>query len=126
MPLAIWLLYGFFRDIPVELEDSARIDGYSRFAVFRRIVLPLAAPGLAVTTVFCLLYSWNEFLFAFLLTRSSAMTVTVGVSSFWAQRGILWGPMSAAAAIAVIPMMIFAIILQKYIITGLSFGAVKG
>jgi multiple sugar transport system permease protein len=126
LPFAIWLLHSFFQDIPIELEDSARLDGYSRLQVLWRVVLPLAAPGLAVTAIFCLIFSWNEFLFAFLLTRNTAATITVGVNSFWTLRGILWGPLSAAAVVCVVPMMIFALLLQRYIVRGLTFGAVRG
>lgn len=126
LPLAIWLLHSFFQDIPIELEDSARLDGYSRLQVLWRVVLPLAAPGIAVTAIFCLLFSWNEFLFAFLLTRDVARTITVGVAGFWTQRGIMWGPLSAAATVCVVPMMIFALLLQRYIVRGLTFGAVRG
>jgi multiple sugar transport system permease protein len=126
LPFAIWLLHSFFQDIPVELEDSARLDGYSRLQVLRRVVLPLAAPGIAVTAIFCLFFSWNEFLFAFLLSRDVARTITVGVAGFWTQRGILWGPLSAAATVCVLPMLIFALILQRYIVRGLTFGAVRG
>jgi multiple sugar transport system permease protein len=126
LPFAIWLMHSFFQDIPRELEDSARLDGYTRFQVLRKVVLPLAAPGIAVTAIFCLLFSWNEFLFAFLLTRDEARTITVGVSGFWTQRGILWGPLAAAATICVVPMLIFALALQRYIARGLTFGAVRG
>jgi multiple sugar transport system permease protein len=126
LPFAIWLLHSFFQDIPRELEDSARLDGYSRLQVLRRVVLPLAAPGIAVTAIFCLIFSWNEFLFAFLLSRDVASTITVGVATFWTQRGILWGPLSAAATVCVLPMLIFALLLQRYIVRGLTFGAVRG
>jgi len=126
LPFAIWLMHSFFQDIPVELEDSARLDGYSRLQVLWRVVLPLAAPGIAVTAIFTLIFSWNEFLFAFLLTRDVARTITVGVAGFWTQRGILWGPLSAAAVVCVVPMMIFALVLQRYIVRGLTFGAVRG
>lgn len=126
LPFAIWLLHSFFQDIPVELEDSARLDGYGRFQVLRRIVLPLAAPGLAVTTIFCVLFAWNEYLFASILTRSQAKTITVGVGDFWTQQGVLWGPLSAAAVVCVIPMILFALMLQRYIVRGLTFGAVRG
>jgi multiple sugar transport system permease protein len=126
LPFAIWLLHSFFQDIPVELEDSARLDGYTRWKVLWKIVFPLAAPGIAVTAIFCLLFAWNEFLFAFILTRQAAMTITVGVNGFWTERGILWGPLSAAAAVCVVPMMAFALALQRYIVRGLTFGAVRG
>jgi multiple sugar transport system permease protein len=126
LPFAIWLMFSFFQDIPPELENSARLDGYTRFQTLRKVVLPLAAPGIAVTAIFCLLFSWNEFLFAFLLTRERAATITVGVAGFWTQQGILWGPMAAAAVVCVLPMMVFVLFLQRYIVRGLTFGAVRG
>lgn len=126
LPFAIWLLHSFFQDIPTELEDSARLDGYKRWDVLWKVVFPLAAPGIAVTAILCLLFAWNEFLFAFILTRSAAMTITVGVNGFWTERGILWGPLSAAATVCVVPMMVFALFLQRYIVRGLTFGAVRG
>lgn len=126
LPFAIWLMHSFFQDIPTEIEDSARLDGYSRWQVLRKVVLPLAAPGIAVTTIFCILFSWNEFLFASILTRSNAKTITMGVGDFWTQQGVLWGPLSAAAVVCVIPMIVMALILQRYIVRGLTFGAVRG
>ena len=126
LPFAIWLMHSFFQDIPTELEDSARLDGFSRIKVFFKVVLPLAAPGIAVTAIFCLLFSWNEYLFASILTRDLAKTITVGVGDFWTQRGILWGPLSAAATVCVVPMISFALILQRWIVRGLTFGAVRG
>jgi multiple sugar transport system permease protein len=126
LPFAIWLMVSFFQDIPRELEDSARLDGYNRLQVLRKVVLPLAMPGIAVTAIFCLLFSWNEFLFAYILTRDAARTITVGVESFFTLRGILWGPVAAAATISVLPMLIFVLILQRYMVRGLTFGAVRG
>lgn len=126
LPFAIWLMHSFFQDIPAELEDSARMDGYSRWQTLWRIVFPLAAPGIAVTAIFCLLFSWNEYLFAFILTRDAATTITLGVAAFWTQRGVDWGPLSAAATVCVVPMVAFALLLQRYIVRGLTFGAVRG
>jgi ABC-type glycerol-3-phosphate transport system permease component len=126
LPFAIWLMHSFFQDIPTELEDSARLDGYTRWQVLWKVVFPMAAPGIAVTAIFCLLFAWNEYLFAFILTRNVAKTITVGVGDFWTQRGVLWGPLSAAATICVIPMIAFALMLQRYIVRGLTFGAVRG
>ncbi len=126
LPFAIWLLHSFFQDIPIELEDSARMDGYSRWQTLWRIVFPLAAPGIAVTAIFCMLFTWNEFLFAFMLTRDAATTITVGIAGFWTQRGTQWGPLSAAATVCVVPMVAFALLLQRYIVRGLTFGAVRG
>lgn len=126
LPFAIWLMVSFFQDISPELEDSARLDGYSRIEVLRRVVFPLAAPGIAVTAIFCLIFSWNEFLFAYVLTRDAARTITVGVESFFTLRGILWGPVAAAATISIVPMLIFVLVLQRYMVRGLTFGAVRG
>lgn len=126
LPFAIWLLVSFFQDIPRELEQSARMDGLSRMQVLRRVTFPLAAPGIAVTTVFTLIFSWNEYLFASILTRKAASTVTVGVESFFTLQGILWGPVAAAAMISVAPMLIFVLLMQRYMVRGLTFGAVRG
>jgi len=126
LPFAIWLMVSFFQDISRELEDSARLDGYNRLQVLARVVLPLAAPGISVAAIFCLIFSWNEFLFAYILTRDAARTITVGVESFFTLRGILWGPVAAAATISVVPMLIFVLVLQRYMVRGLTFGAVRG
>ncbi|MBK9124530.1 MAG: carbohydrate ABC transporter permease [Chloroflexi bacterium] len=126
LPFAIWLMHSFFQDIPKELEHSARLDGYGRLQTFVRVVLPLAAPGIAVTAIFSLMFAWNEFLFAFILTRDVARTITVGVSGFISQQGILWGPLAAAAVVCVVPMLLFALALQRYMVRGLTFGAVRG
>ncbi|MDX0055934.1 ABC transporter permease subunit [Sinorhizobium meliloti] len=126
LPLAIWLLVSFFQDIPRELEHSARLDGLSRLKVLAKVVCPLAAPGIAVTGVFTLIFSWNEFLFAYILTRKAASTVTVGVESFFTLQGILWGPVAAAATISVLPMLVFVLAMQRYMVRGLTFGAVRG
>jgi multiple sugar transport system permease protein len=123
---ATFLLYGFFREVPVELEQAAMIDGYSRVQIFRRIVFPLILPGLAITAVFCLIWSWNEFFYAFLFTRINARTATVLISSFWGSIEVQYGPMAAGAAIAILPTLVAAWTMQRYIIRGLTFGAVKG
>lgn len=126
LPFAIWLLVSFFQDIPRELEHSARLDGLTRLKVLRKVVIPLAAPGIAVTAVFTLIFCWNEFLFAYILTRKDASTVTVGVESFFTLQGILWGPVAAAATISVLPMVVFVLVMQRYMVRGLTFGAVRG
>jgi len=123
---ATFLLYGFFKEVPKELEQAAMIDGYGRMEVFRKVVFPLVGPGLAVTTVFCLIWSWNEFFYAFLFTRVSARTVTVLISSFWGSIEVQYGPMAAGAAITILPTLLAAWFMQRYIIRGLTFGAVKG
>ena len=126
MSFATFLLYGFFREIPESLEKAAMLDGYGRLSVLRWIVFPLIKPGIAITTMFCLIWSWNEFLFAFLFTRRVARTISVGQSTFWGSVEIQWGPMAALMCIAVLPTLLAAWIMQKHVIRGLTFGAVKG
>lgn len=123
---ATFLLYGFFREVPAELEQAAMIDGYGRMEIFRKVIFPLLLPGVAVTSVFCLIWSWNEFFYAFLFTRRAARTVNVLISSFWGSIEVQYGPMAAGAAIAILPTLLAAWLMQRYIIRGLTFGAVKG
>lgn len=123
---ATFLLYGFFKDVPVELEQAALIDGYGRFQILRKIVFPLILPGIVTTAVFCLIWSWNEFLFAFLFTRDVARPLTVLISNFWGSLEVQYGPMAAGAAIGILPTLVAAWFMQRYIIRGLTFGAVKG
>jgi len=126
MSFATFLMYGFFREIPEQVEYSAMVDGYGRLAILRKIVLPLAKPGIAITTIFTLIWSWNEFFFSFLFTARVAKTATMELSTFWGAAQIQWGPMAALMSITMLPPLIVAIILQKYIVRGLTFGAVKG
>ncbi len=126
MSFATFLLFGFFKDIPAELEQSAMVDGYGRFDVFRKVVFPLVKPGLAITAVFCFIWSWNEFFFAFLFTRMAARTVPVLISSFWGSNEMEYGPMAASAALTILPILVISWFMQRYIIRGLTFGAVKG
>lgn len=127
LPLAIWVLQGFFRDIPRELEESAMIDGCGRFDAFRRIMLPLVGPALAAVALLALMFSWSDLLFAVILTREVAKTAPLATAGFVeATQGILWGPLSASAMMMTVPILIFALVIQKYIIRGLTFGAVKG
>jgi len=123
---ATFLLYGFFDQVPKELEQAAMIDGYDRMEVFRKIVFPLIKPGFAVTSVFCLIWCWNEFFFAFLFTRDVARPVNVLISSFWGGLQVQYGLMAAAAAITMLPTLLIAWFMQRYIIRGLTFGAVRG
>jgi multiple sugar transport system permease protein len=127
LPFVVWMMRGFFADLPRDLEEAALVDGDSRLGALVRVVLPLVAPGLAATAVFCLIVSWNEFLFALVLTQTdAAMTLPVGIAGRVTQFEIKWGVMSAAATVAVVPILVFALSLQKYLVRGLSMGAVKG
>jgi len=123
---ATFLMYGFFREISIELEQAAMVDGYGRMDILRRIIFPLIAPGAAIVAVFCLVFTWNEFLFSLLFTHHVARTLSVGLSLFWGSLEIQWGPMCAAGAMAVVPTLVAAWFMQRYIVRGLTFGAVKG
>ena len=110
LPFVVWMMRGFFADLPRDLEEAALVDGDSRLGALVRIVLPLVAPGLAATAVFCLIVSWNEFLFALVLTQTdAAMTLPVGIAGRVTQFEIKWGVMSAAATVAVVPILVFAL-----------------
>lgn len=127
LPIAVWMMRGFFMEIPPSIEESAMIDGCSRLGVLFRVVIPLVAHGMAATTVFTFNLSWNEFLYALVLTRTnSSMTVPVAASRFITERGIEWGALSSVTTLAILPMIILTICIQKYIVQGLTFGAVKG
>jgi multiple sugar transport system permease protein len=126
MSFATFLLYGFFREIAVELEQAAMVDGYSRFDVFRKVILPLIMPGVAITAAFCLIFAWNEFLYALLFTRLAARTLSLGISAMWGAIEIQWGPMCASIGLGILPTLVAAWFMQRYIIRGLTFGAVKG
>ena len=127
LPFVVWMMRGFFQEIPRELEEAARVDGDSRLGALRRVILPLVTPGLAATAVFCLIISWNEFLFALTLTQTdAAMTLPVGIAGRVTQYEIEWGVMSAAGVVAMIPILVFALAVQRYLVRGLSLGAVKG
>ena len=127
LPFVVWMMRGFFDEVPRDLEEAALVDGDSRLGALVRIVLPLVTPGLAATAVFCLIVSWNEFLFALVLTQTDAsMTLPVGIAGRVTQYEIKWGVMSAAGAVAIVPILVFAMAMQKYLVRGLSMGAVKG
>jgi multiple sugar transport system permease protein len=120
-----WVLIGFFREIPVELEEAALMDGYSYWQYFRRIALPLVRPGLAATAILSAIFAWNEFLFALILTSKRAATIPIYLAGFSESMGIKWGEFMAVGCFAVIPIMIFTLALQKHLVRGLTFGAVK-
>ena len=127
LPFVVWMMRGFFAEVPRDLEEAALVDGDSRLGALVRVVLPLVSPGLAATAVFCLIVSWNEFLFALVLTQTdAAMTLPVGIAGRVTQFEIKWGVMSAAGAVAMMPILIFALAMQRYLVRGLSLGAVKG
>jgi multiple sugar transport system permease protein len=125
IPFTIWMMRGFIEDIPLELEESAFIDGCTRLQALRKVVFPLVLPGMVATAIFCLINSWNEFVFANFLTVVRAKTVPTSVMMYLSVSGVQWGKMAATGVMAALPVLIFAIAVQKYMIRGLTFGAVK-
>ena len=127
MPLTVWLLVGFFRQLPAELEEAALVDGASRLRAFREIVLPLAVPGLATTAILTFIYCWNEFLFALSFTLGPERhTVPVAIALFRGQYQVPWGQILAAAVLATAPVAVLVLLFQRRIVQGLTAGAVKG
>jgi multiple sugar transport system permease protein len=124
--IVVWMMESFFREIPVDLEEAAMVDGDTRFTAFRRIVLPLAAPGLVATGIFAVITTYNEFLFALVLTSTpAAETMPVGAATLIGRINVDWGAMSAAGVIGALPIVIFSIFVQKHLVRGLTMGAVK-
>lgn len=126
LPFAVWLIRSFFKEIPGELDDASRIDGCGHLGVLRYVYIPLAAPGIAATAILTAIWIWNELTIALSLSFSQAQTITVAVASFRGYASIAWGPMAAASIAAIAPMLIFAMIVQKYIVKGLTLGSLKG
>jgi len=126
LPFSTWIMKGFFEDIPVELEQAVMVDGYSRFRVFFKVSIPLAKPGIAVAGLFAFIFSWNELMFASIFGRAAVQTLPLVLQDFIGSRGIVWGQLSALGVIAAIPGILLAVFMQRYIVRGLTFGAVKG
>ena len=124
--IVVWMMESFFREIPVDLEEAAMVDGDTRFTAFRRVVLPLAAPGLVATGIFTAIATYNEFLFALVLTSTpAAETMPVGAATLIGRINVDWGAMSAAGVIGALPIVIFSVLVQKHLVRGLTMGAVK-
>lgn len=125
LPISVLMLQNFILDIPKELEEAAMIDGCSRLGGFIRVVLPLMGPGIIATAVLSLIMSWNEFMFTMTLSGNSTQTLPVGVTAFMADKVINWGEVSAMGVIMIIPVALFTLMVQKYLVKGLTMGAVK-
>ncbi len=125
LSLVIWILRGFFAEIPIEIEEAALVDGYSRLQIFWRVAVPLVRPGIVSTAILSAIFSWNEFLYAMVLTQSRAATLPVYLAGFSNSMGLAWGEYMAVGTLAVLPILVFTFALQKYLVRGLTFGAVK-
>lgn len=125
LSLSVWLLKGFIDEIPIEYEEAALIDGYTRFQAFYKVVLPQAATGIASTAIFCLIFAWNEYAFAVLLTSGTAQTAPPFIPTIIGVGGQDWPAVAAGATIFLLPVMIFTILLRKHLLRGITFGAVR-
>lgn len=126
VPYAVWMLVGFFKTVPIEIEEAARVDGANKFQVFISIVLPLVAPGIVATAIYTFINAWNEFLYALILINSAEMmTVSVKFRSLQGAEILNWGDMMAASTLVVVPSVIFFILIQKNIAKGLTEGSIK-
>jgi multiple sugar transport system permease protein len=126
VPFCSWLMYGYFKSIPKELDEAAALDGLGRFRTFVQVVLPLTLPGMAATAIYCFITGWNEYVFALVLTQSEDVkTVPVGIGQLIGQYRILWNDMMAASLYAVVPLVLVFLFLQRYLISSLTAGAVK-
>jgi multiple sugar transport system permease protein len=126
LSLVVWMMRGFFAEIPPAVDEAAQLDGHTRAGAFARVVLPLAAPGIAATAVLCFILSWNEFLYAFILASFDSRTLTVGIPGLVTPHGTLWGQVAAVAIVATLPIILFTVLVQRHLVRGLTFGAVKG
>lgn len=125
LPFALWMMMAFFADVPPALEEAARVDGCSKFGAFLRIVLPTTAPGLAATGVLCMMFAWNDYVFASALSGAKTQTIPIAASLLVTQTGIAWGQAMATGTIIVMPMLLGGLLMRKYLVKGFSMGAVK-
>ncbi|HMR34477.1 MAG TPA: carbohydrate ABC transporter permease [Geminicoccaceae bacterium] len=126
LSLVVWLMRSFFDACPRSLEEAAWIDGATLWQGLTKIILPISGPGLAATAILCFLYSWNDFFFALILTRTQAMTAPVAVVNFMNYEGWEWGKIAAGGAMVMLPVLVFSIAVRKFLIQGMTAGAVKG
>ncbi len=126
MPLLIWVVRGYFEDISVEIEYAAQVDGYSWYQIFFKNLIPLIRPGLVSSALLAFIFAWNEFTFPLLLAGSNVQPITVAITKFLGTDTAHYGQLAVAAVISALPAIIFALLIQKHLVRGLSFGAVKG
>jgi multiple sugar transport system permease protein len=122
----VWVLSSFCRDLPVEIEEAAMVDGYPHWQVMMKISLPLLRPGIVATAVLCFIFAWNEFLFAFMLGGRTVTTLPVSIPTLISTTGVRWGEMAIIGFVALLPVLVAVFLLQRHIVRGLTLGAVKG
>ncbi|MBN1267156.1 MAG: carbohydrate ABC transporter permease [Anaerolineales bacterium] len=122
----VWMMRSYFADVPQEMEEAALVDGASKFTSFIKVALPLSVPGIVSSAIYCIIYSWNDFLFALMLTNPKTKTIPLGILASFSAIEISWGQMAAMSMFAIIPALLISIFLNKYYIQGLTMGATKG
>ena len=125
VPIVVWICADQFRNIPKELDEAATLEGYNSFSIFWRVGLPLAMPAIAVSAIFCFIFSWNELLYALILTRSDAKTAPVVATSFMSGYELPWGQIMATGTIVALPVIVFSMIVSRQLVRGLTAGAIK-
>jgi len=125
LPFAIWLMRSFFDEVPPALEEAARIDGATKWEAFRKVALPLVLPGMGATAIICIVFAWNDFLFALVFTNNTTQTIPVAAAQLVTQTGTRWGRVMATGVVILAPMVLFGMIVKNYLVSGLTMGAVK-
>ncbi|KYG90942.1 ABC transporter permease [[Bacillus] sp. KCTC 13219] len=125
IPYAIWLIKGFIDRVPIDTEEAASIDGANRFQIITKILIPTALPGIITATVFCFVITWNEFMFALILTQREAVTLPIALSFFNGEKGVVWNQMAAAGIVFMLPTVIFMLLVRKQFVQGMTSGSVK-
>jgi multiple sugar transport system permease protein len=125
LPYTIWMMRSFFKEIPREIEESALVDGATPLVVFWRVALPLAAPGLIATGIFCFIFSWSEFFFGITLTNTRAVPLSVFLPGLFGKQMVMWGEVGALSVMAILPLFVLSFLVQRYLVRGLTMGAVK-
>jgi multiple sugar transport system permease protein len=126
LPFAIWIMNAFFADLPPSLEEAAMVDGASRFEAFYRVALPLVAPGIVTTAILCLVFSWNDYAFAATFAGPDSQTLPIAAAQLNTQTGLNWGQLTAIGTVVVLPMMVVGLAVRRYLVKGLTLGAVTG
>jgi multiple sugar transport system permease protein len=125
LPFAVWLMMGFFKDIPKELEEAALVDGADKLQAFIQVALPLVTPGIVATAVLCFVFAWNDYLFATVLTSGQTQTLPVVTSALQTMRGVMWGQVMSMGTLIFVPVLLIGIAIRKYLVRGLTMGAIK-
>ena len=126
LPLIVWIMIGFFEDVPSEMEDAAHIDGASQFDIFLKVALPMVMPGVLTAAILSFIQSWNTFMYSVVLANADTRTLPVAVFGFMSYGGFDWGSITAAATVITLPVMVLTLFIQRHIVGGLSMGSVKG